>query len=138
MRSLLRSTEAFAGLVLVSCALAAASATGCNALSGVNDFVIEYEASADGTLAEGASGGDSASQSEGGRIDASIDATVDARLDAPRDAMDASTLDTSFVDAAAGPGLTLSTSAIDFGLANCAPPPPPPTPPTTNNMTAPP
>src|SRR5258708_14295303 len=119
MRSLLRSTEAFAGLVLVSCALAAASATGCNALSGVNDFVIEYEASADGTLAEGASGGDSASQSEGGRIDASIDATVDARLDAPRDAMDASTLDTSFVDAAAGPGLTLSTTAIYSGLVNC-------------------
>src|SRR5258708_36153175 len=98
MRSLLRSTEAFAGLVLVSCALAAASATGCNALSGGNDFVIEYEARADRALDDGASRGDSASQSERRRIDPSIDATVDARLDAPRDAMDASTPHRSFRD----------------------------------------
>jgi hypothetical protein len=113
MQPLLRSAAAFAGMVLGLCGPAGAL-IGCNALTGVNDFVIDYEASADGTLAEGASGGDSASPNDGGRIDA----TIDAGLDAPRDATDASTLDTSVVDAAA-PGLTLSTSGIDFGLVNC-------------------
>lgn len=100
MRAPLRSAAAFAALVLGPGSLAATWASGCNALSGIGDFAVDSDASADGTLGEGASGQDGAPAKEGGGGNAdapadsmrdagdgsSDDAVTDARTDAAPDA----------------------------------------------------
>jgi hypothetical protein len=75
MRPRLRSAAAFAALVLGPCSLAATWASGCNAFSGIGDFVVDSEGGADGTLGEGASGHE---EGGGGNVDAPVDATQDA------------------------------------------------------------